>query len=81
MDALGAELDGYHAFHAVRADLLGRLGRRREAAQAYAAAAARTENAAERDFLRRHESECRPGPARPRRALDFENTPIRTVAS
>ncbi|QHY94551.1 putative ECF RNA polymerase sigma factor SigI [Streptomyces sp. S4.7] len=66
VDALGAELDGYHAFHAVRADLLGRLGRRGEAAQAYAAAAARTENAAERDFLRRRESECRPGPARPR---------------
>ncbi|MEU0525495.1 RNA polymerase sigma factor [Streptomyces niveus] len=65
VDGLGAELDGYHAFHTVRAELLGRLGRRTEAADAYAAAAARTENAAERDFLRRRESGCRPGPARP----------------
>lgn len=65
VDGLGAELDGYHAFHAVRAELLGRLGRRTEAADAYAAAAARTENAAERDFLRHRESGCRPGPARP----------------
>ncbi|AQU69594.1 RNA polymerase sigma factor [Streptomyces niveus] len=65
VDGLAAELDGYHAFHAVRAELLGRLGRRTEAADAYAAAAARTENAAERDFLRRRERRCRPGPARP----------------
>jgi len=47
------DLDGYHMFHAVRADLLRRLGRTTEAAQAYAAAIARTQNAAERDFLRR----------------------------
>lgn len=51
VDALATDLDGYHAFHAVRADLLGRLGRRTEAAAAYETAAARTENAAERDFL------------------------------
>ncbi|MFD5896232.1 RNA polymerase sigma factor [Streptomyces sp. NPDC060366] len=65
VEGLRADLDGYHAFHAVRADLLGRLGRRTEAAAAYAAAAARTENAAERAFLRRRESESRGGPARP----------------
>ena len=47
------DLDRYHLFHAVRADLLRRLGRDGEAAQAYQAAIARTENAAERDFLRR----------------------------
>ncbi len=47
------DLDGYHMFHAVRADLLRRLGRTTEAAQAYEAAIARTQNAAERDFLRR----------------------------
>jgi predicted RNA polymerase sigma factor len=35
------------------ADLLRRLGRNAEAALAYEAAIARTENAAERDFLRR----------------------------
>jgi RNA polymerase sigma-70 factor (ECF subfamily) len=47
------DLDRYHLFHAVRADLLRRLGRDEEAAQAYRAAIARTENAAERHFLRR----------------------------
>ena len=51
VDALA--LDGYHLFHAVRADLLNRLGRPTEAAVAYAAAAARTANAVERDFLER----------------------------
>ncbi|MFC8078849.1 RNA polymerase sigma factor [Streptomyces sp. NPDC057307] len=66
VDGLAAELDGYHAFHAVRADLLGRLGLRTEAAAAYEAAAARTENAAERGFLRGRADEHRGGPARPR---------------
>jgi RNA polymerase sigma-70 factor (ECF subfamily) len=47
----GLDLDGYHLFHAVRADLLRRLGRDAEAGQAYAAAIARTGNAAERTFL------------------------------
>ncbi|MGH4026057.1 MAG: RNA polymerase sigma factor [Pseudonocardiaceae bacterium] len=47
------DLGGYHLFHAVRADLLRRLGRRTEAALAYDAALGRTENAAERDFLQR----------------------------
>lgn len=51
VDAL--ELDGYHVFHAVRAELLRRLGRYREAAAAYEAAAGLTKNTAERDFLRR----------------------------
>ena len=50
VDAL--DLDGYHVFHAVRADLLRRLGRGEEAASAYEAAIARSENAVERDFLR-----------------------------
>ncbi|HEU5470332.1 MAG TPA: sigma-70 family RNA polymerase sigma factor [Actinophytocola sp.] len=47
------DLDGYHVLHAVRADLLRRLGRTTEAAAAYDAAIARTANAAERAFLRR----------------------------
>ena len=47
----GLDLDGYHVFHAIRADLLRRLGRDAEAALAYEAAIARTPNAAERDFL------------------------------
>ncbi len=49
VDAL--DLDGYHLFHAVRADLLRRLDRDAEAAAAYEAAIARTHNAAERSFL------------------------------
>ena len=51
VDAL--DLGGYHLFHAIRADLLRRLGRASEAAQAYEAAIACTDNAAERAFLER----------------------------
>jgi RNA polymerase sigma-70 factor, ECF subfamily len=47
------DLDSYHLFHAIRADLLRRLGRNAEAALAYEAAITRTENATERDFLER----------------------------
>jgi len=47
------DLDGYYLFHAVRADMLRRLNRHPEAALAYEAAIARSENAAERDFLQR----------------------------
>ncbi len=45
------DLDAYHLFHATRADLLRRLGRADEAADAYDAALALTANAAERRFL------------------------------
>lgn len=47
------DLDRYHLFHAIRADLLRRLGRDAGAALAYEAAMAWTENVAERDFLER----------------------------
>jgi RNA polymerase sigma-70 factor (ECF subfamily) len=47
------DLDSYHPFHATRADLLGRLGRHREAAAAYQRAAALAPTEAERDFLSR----------------------------
>ena len=47
------DLGGYHLFHAIRADLLRRLGRDAEAAQAYDTAIARTGNTAEREFLER----------------------------
>jgi len=50
-------LAGYHLFHAIRADLLRRLGRDAEAATAYEAAIELTENAAERAFLERNRSE------------------------
>ena len=46
-------LEHYHLFHAVRADLLRRLGRDAEAAVAYQAAMARCDNAREKDFLQR----------------------------
>jgi RNA polymerase sigma-70 factor (ECF subfamily) len=53
--ALVDELDlgTFHLYHAIRADLLRRLGRDAEAAAAYEAAIERAGNAAERDFLRR----------------------------
>ncbi len=45
------DLGGYHLFHSARADLLRRLGRDDEAADAYDAALALAGNAAERRFL------------------------------
>ena len=50
VDAL--DLAMHHLFHAIRADLLRRLGRTAEAADAYRTAIALTENAAEKNFLR-----------------------------
>jgi RNA polymerase sigma-70 factor (ECF subfamily) len=46
------DLDHYYPFHATRADLLGRLGRHREATAAYQRAAALAPTEAEREFLR-----------------------------
>jgi RNA polymerase sigma-70 factor (ECF subfamily) len=46
------DLGRYHLFHAIRADLLRRLGRPLEAARAYDAAIAGTGNEVERAFLR-----------------------------
>ena len=61
MDALGAEgaLDGYHLFHAARADLLRRVGRRDEAARAYRRAVDLAGNQTERAFLARRLAEVR----------------------
>ena len=50
VDAL--DLEGYHPFHAARADLLRRLGRHGEAAAAYERAAELAPTEAEREFLR-----------------------------
>jgi RNA polymerase sigma-70 factor (ECF subfamily) len=47
------DLGGYHLFHAIRADLLRRLGRAAEADAAYEAAIALTDNVSERAFLER----------------------------
>jgi RNA polymerase sigma-70 factor, ECF subfamily len=49
----GLHLDGYHLYHAIRADLLRRLGRTTEATLAYDAAIACTRNTTERTFLQR----------------------------
>ena len=43
--------EGYHLFHATRAELLRRLGRVDDARRAYGAALAVVANAAERRFL------------------------------
>ncbi len=56
----GLDLTDYYLLHAVRADLLRRLGRNAEAAAEYEAAMAGTQNAAERDFLRRGRQALRP---------------------
>lgn len=58
VDAL--PLAGFHVFHAVRADLLRRLGRRTEAALAYDAAMAVTANRTEQTFLRRRRDSLTP---------------------
>ncbi|MGM7776474.1 RNA polymerase sigma factor [Arthrobacter sp. KNU-44] len=62
------ELDNYYLFHAVRAELLRRLGRNDEAVAAYREAQGRTDNDAERDFLAvriRALTTTAPGPAAP----------------
>ena len=46
-------LADYQPYHAARADLLSRAGRREDAVTAYDAALARTTNPAERRFLER----------------------------
>jgi RNA polymerase sigma-70 factor, ECF subfamily len=51
IDALRDRLDRYHLFHASRADLLRRLGRRDEAAADYRRALAQATNEVERRFL------------------------------
>jgi RNA polymerase sigma-70 factor (ECF subfamily) len=60
VDDLAANLNGYYLLHAIRADLLRRLGRKPEAAAAYEAAIARTANKAEREFLGRALGSVRP---------------------
>jgi RNA polymerase sigma-70 factor (ECF subfamily) len=52
------ELDQYHLFHAVRADLLRRLGRMQAAAANYERALQLVRNESERRFLLRRREEC-----------------------
>jgi RNA polymerase sigma-70 factor (ECF subfamily) len=58
----GLPLQSYYLFHAVRADLLRRLGRREDALAAYASALERTDNDAERSFLARARSAAASSP-------------------
>jgi RNA polymerase sigma-70 factor, ECF subfamily len=58
LDTVG-DLDGYHLFHAARADLLRRLDRREEAIAAYEAAFALTDSEVEREFLSRRLAQLR----------------------
>jgi len=60
IDALAADLDGYHLLHAARADLLRRLGSAVEAAQSYERALALVTNESERRFLARRLREVQP---------------------
>jgi RNA polymerase sigma-70 factor (ECF subfamily) len=62
IDALAASgaLDGYHLFHATRADLLRRLGASAEAAQSYGRALQLVANDSERRFLERRLREVQP---------------------
>ncbi|MBV9147968.1 MAG: RNA polymerase sigma factor [Acidobacteria bacterium] len=55
IDGLGAsgDLDGYYLFYAARADILRRLGRANEAAEAYSEALERATNRVEQEFLKK----------------------------
>ncbi len=53
------DLGRYHLFHAIRADLLQRLGRQDDAAQAFENAIALTDNVREREFLERRRQALR----------------------
>jgi len=57
LDGVSEELDDYHLPHAARGSMLDRLGRRREAAEAYDRAAALARTNAEVSFLSRRHTE------------------------
>lgn len=60
---IAGTLDGYHAFHAARADLLRRVGRSTEARDAYDAAIRLAGNRAELAYLRRRRDQLGGDPA------------------
>ncbi len=57
LESVGDTLEGYHLFHAARADLLRRIGRLDEAAASYRKALQHATNSAERSFLERRLAE------------------------
>jgi RNA polymerase sigma-70 factor (ECF subfamily) len=77
----GLDLERFHLFHATRADLLQRLGRRHDAAEAYDAALAVATNAAEQGFLEQRRRETAGGGAGgPRRSEEAgDAAPARAV--
>jgi RNA polymerase sigma-70 factor (ECF subfamily) len=60
IDELAPQLDGYHLFHAARADLLRRIGASASAAQSYGLALVLVKNDSERRFLERRLREVQP---------------------
>lgn len=60
LDRLATELDGYHLFHAARADLSRRIGNFEAAAQSYRQALELVTNDSERRFLERRLHEVQP---------------------
>ena len=62
VEALAGELDGYHLFHAARADLLRRLGRSAAAAASYTRARDLATNPRERAFLDRRIADLQHAP-------------------
>ncbi len=66
--ALAQPLDGYHLYHAARADLLRRLDRRADALVAYQRALDCCQNAVEQAFLRRRLAEMTESGFRPPQA-------------
>ena len=60
VDRLEPSLAGYHAYHATRADLLRRVGRRQESRAAYAKAIELAGNTAETAWLRRRRDQLAP---------------------
>jgi RNA polymerase sigma-70 factor (ECF subfamily) len=66
VDALGEALDGYHLYHAARADLLRRKGDLAAAARAYARALELVGNDSERRFLERRLREAQESASRTR---------------
>jgi RNA polymerase sigma-70 factor (ECF subfamily) len=63
LDRLGETLDGYHAYHAARADLLRRVGRSDESRAAYDNAIRLAGNPAERMYLARRRDQLGGGAA------------------
>ncbi|MFC6157514.1 RNA polymerase sigma factor [Kribbella jiaozuonensis] len=65
VDKLTEKLDGYHAFHATRADLLRRTGQSREARAAYDRAIELAGNTAETAYLTRRRDQLATNPPEP----------------